>query len=318
MNERNNFFFPFLLIGAGTIWLLISLGQLPSANLWALTHAWPFLLIAAGLGLIVRSYWPSGGMAISALTVLGLLLAVLYAPQLGWNDANFWQFSFDARGGGVRGSGNVVTESRQLGDFEEITIEYPAQVVVRQGASSSVVIEAEDNLVQQLESEVRGDRLTIKNRESDWRDRVNPSEPVHLTITVVNLTDVHFPTAGELEILGLTTDSLSLHLGGAGNIMIQDLNADNFECRISGAGNIDANGTVQTMRLEISGFGNFDAHDLKSQTANVQINGAGNATVRVAEELTAKISGAGSVDYYGSPEVSRQISGLGSVTLRGN
>ena len=54
MSQPKSIFGPLLLIAAGAIWLLIQSGNLASGNLWALTHIWPYLLIAAGIGLILR------------------------------------------------------------------------------------------------------------------------------------------------------------------------------------------------------------------------------------------------------------------------
>jgi hypothetical protein len=55
MSKPRSLFGPLLLIAIGVIWLLTTSGRLPSANLWALTYVWPYLLIAAGFGLILRS-----------------------------------------------------------------------------------------------------------------------------------------------------------------------------------------------------------------------------------------------------------------------
>ena len=54
MEQKKSFFGPLLLIAAGVVWLLVRAGTVPPDNLWALTHIWPFLLIAAGIGLLLR------------------------------------------------------------------------------------------------------------------------------------------------------------------------------------------------------------------------------------------------------------------------
>jgi hypothetical protein len=112
MERNRSLFWPLLLIAAGVVWLLVKSGTVPSANLWALTHIWPFLLIAAGVGIILRPYWQYTSIALDVLIIGGALLAILYAPQMGWaspsmltmfNNGNLhWTCE--------RGSGNVVTE----------------------------------------------------------------------------------------------------------------------------------------------------------------------------------------------------------------
>ena len=57
MMKQRSLFFPLALIAAGILWIMIGMGRLPVQNLWALAHIWPFLLIGAGVSLILRTYW---------------------------------------------------------------------------------------------------------------------------------------------------------------------------------------------------------------------------------------------------------------------
>src|SRR3990172_6235492 len=113
MKEHRSLFFPLAIIATGVIWLLISMQIIPASNLWALTHLLPFVLMALGAGLILRSFWAPSGMVVSALVVIGAALAVVYAPQLGWANMPAWSFDGDF-GGGRSGSGVMETESRQV------------------------------------------------------------------------------------------------------------------------------------------------------------------------------------------------------------
>ncbi len=320
MKERS-IFWPLVMIAAGVLWLMVGMEIIPRANLWALTHIFPFLLIALGIGLILRAYWRFAGMLVSILVVAGAVLAVVYAPKFSWDNTPSWgwgMWDFDPGiGGSVAGSGVIEAETRQISEFNSIVIEYPAEVTVRQGKSESVIIEADDNLLPQLESEVRNGTLNFESNERDWRERVNPSHSVQLTITVVDLSQVSFPSAGKMLIENLETESLSISVSGAGDIELTDLNVDTLELNLSGAGNLYADGSAENLQVRISGFGNFNGADLESQKVDVAISGAGSATVWAESELDARISGAGSVTYYGKPSVSKSISGVGSVTSAG-
>src|SRR5436190_769222 len=137
MKERS-LFFPLALIAAGGLWILVSMGRIPTENLWALAHFWPVLLIAAGLGLIVRSYWPAARMLIDVLVVGGAVLAVLFAPQLGWTHPEWGLGVATTFEGGTPGSGKIVTETREVKGIVAVSVEYPVEVVIRQGESESV------------------------------------------------------------------------------------------------------------------------------------------------------------------------------------
>jgi hypothetical protein len=316
--KNRSLFFPLFLIAAGVVWLLVSMNIIPSSNLWALTHIWPYVLIVLGMGLLLSTRWAGARKVVSALVVLGAVAAVIFAPQLGWTSGSaLWNMNVDVRGS-VPGSGNVATETRAVQDFLTISIEYPAEIVVQQGKSESVKVEADDNLLPQLTTEVRGGTLFIENNERDWSKRVNPAKQVKITITVKDLHEIDFSSAGKLLVKGLKTDDLKIVLSGAGDVTLSGINVRQFESVLSGAGNIQAEGVADDIRLTISGFGSFEAPDLASLTADVHITGAGNTVVRVKNELTATVSGAGSVDYYGSPHVVKNISGAGSVNHAGD
>ncbi len=310
--KNRSFFGPFLLITIGVLWLLASLRVIPSSNLWALVKFIPYALMGFGAALLVRSQWPVAGQLLSGLVLVAAIAAVIFAPQLGWNKADLWNLNLDF-GGGVQGSGNVTNEVRKVGDFNTIAIQYPAEVLIRQGEAVSVVIEAEDNLLPQLTTEVRGGTLEFDSKQQDWAARVNPTRPVKVTITVKDLEKIDFSSAGKVQVESLEGQRLKVVLSGAGDITLNNLKLKSLDGTLSGAGSIHADGAADALKIGISGFGGFEGGDLATLTAEVHISGAGDATVRVKNNLNAFITGAGSVNYFGSPAVQKNISGAGSV-----
>lgn len=320
MEQKNSIFGPLLLIMAGVIWLLVRSGSIPSENLWALTHIWPYLLIAAGLGLVLRFYWKYATILMDVLVIGGAVLAIVFAPQLGWTSPSmFGMFSGDGFyiGSGEAGSGNVITETRNVGEFTAIKVDYPAQVTVTQGNQVSVKVEAEDNVLPGLKTQIRGNTLEIFYKVEDGK-RVNPREMVKITIVVRDLKDMEFNSAGELTLEGITADDLDVAISGAGNVRLNEITVKNLAVGLSGAGSATASGTAENLKLIISGFGSFNGGELHSQIATVTLSGAGSVTIWVDEKLDALISGAGSVNFYGAAEVTKTISGAGIVKPLGN
>lgn len=312
MKKRDSLSFPLTMIAAGVIWLLIQMSIIPVSNLWALTHIWPFLLIALGLGLILRSFWKGAGMLVSLLVVVGAVLAIVYAPKLGWAKPSDWNMGTGFTGT-VSGSGKIKAETRKLNTFDAISIDYPAEVLIVQGKSETVKLEADDNLLPQLSTKVQNGKLVITNSESEWSKRVKSSQTVKITITVKDLHDVEFSAAGKLRIEKLTSDSLNFDLSGAGEVKLIDLKVDDLNCSLTGAGDIKADGTANNVKVEIDGFGSFYGDDLQSLNADVTINGAGSVKLKVKTKLNAEINGAGSIGYYGNPTVDQSVNGAGSI-----
>lgn len=322
MSQPRSLFGPLLLIAAGAIWLLVKSGSVPNSNLWALTHIWPYVLIAAGVGLILRAYWQYANILMDILIIGGVVLAILYAPQLGWDNPsmtgviNIGDNNFNV-GPGERGSGTIVSETRAVTAFKVIEVDYPAQVFITQGASESVTVKADDDFLPGLQTRVRNDTLEIFYKVDSGK-RINPTKPVKITVVVKDLREVDFESAGELSIDGLKTDELAISVSGAGNLKLNSITVKDLSVVLSGAGSMTASGVADKLNVIISGFGSFTGKDLHSQTADVNLSGAGSATVWVDDELDATISGAGSVNYYGSPNVTKQISGVGNVSKSGD
>ena len=319
MKERS-YFFPLALIATGSIWLLNGMGIIPSENLWALTHIWPFLLIGWGFSLILGSFWRYGNHLVSLLLIFGAVLAIVFAPQLGWSGSSFVNWNIDLGkdfGGAIQGSGKIKSETRKLASFETVSIEYPADVTIKQGDANSIAITADDNLLKQISTNIASGILTVTNKENNWDDRIKPTETVQIVITLKDINKIVLSSAGTLLVSNLTTDSLELIVSGAGDISLSDLGTNSLAITLSGAGGITAEGTAETLDVRISGFGDFKGGDLHSQTATIRITGAGSATVWAEDNLTAAISGAGDIRYYGNPVVDETISGAGNVSKLG-
>ena len=320
MEHKRSLFGPLLLIAAGVLWLLVKQGNVPSSNLWALTHIWPFLLIAAGLGLILRPYWSYTSYAMDIFIIGGAVVSILFAPLLGWDNPPLG-YVFNGNdfyvGPTERGSGVMKSETRDVQDFHAIEVSYPAEVFISQGANESLKVEADDNLLPGLQTRVRNGTLEIFYKVEDGK-AVRPTKPVKITIVVKDLDEVDFESAGSVELTGIEGDSLSVSVSGAGDLKLEEIAVKDLSVNLSGAGSMTASGSADDMSVNISGFGDFKGEELDSQNASVNISGAGSATVRVEDRLDAAISGAGSVNYYGSPDVSKQISGVGSVSRSGN
>lgn len=309
--KEYSIFIPVAMVATGIIWILINNGTIPAGNLWALTRIWPVLLIGAGLGLIVRSFW-APARALVDLGVVGVaVLAIVFAPQLNWAGPNL---SFGILGlGGASGSGHVVTQSREVQGFHAISISYPAEIVVSQGESEYVEIEAEDNLVDQLTTRVEDGKLIIENGERNWARRVTPTRGVRIHIAVKNLDTFDFSSAGKVTIESLTTDQLHIRMSGAGDLNLRNLQTQSLDCGLSGAGSVRADGKADTLKVQMSGMGSFSGDQLLSQQAKINISGAGSASVNATESLEASISGTGSINYHGNPSLIKHISGLGSI-----
>ncbi len=238
------------------------------------------------------------------LTLLALGLVTLTACALPVNS--------------VRGSGNVVTESRTVSGFDKVTLSGIGELDITQGDSESLTIQADDNLMPYITTVVQNGTLEIGLETSRGFVSLAATRGIKYTLQVQNLTALTVSGAGNVQMPALKTTNLTLRTSGAGNTTLSGLEASTVNTGLSGAGSIVLAGTVQTQEANLSGLGSYNAADLASASATVSISGAGSATVWATDSLNARITGAGSISYYGDPQVTQNITGLGSIRSLGS
>ena len=214
----------------------------------------------------------------------------------------------------IQGSGNLVSEERQVSDFSRVSLEGVGDLEIVVGDTEALTIEAEDNIIGRIESYVSGDTLHI-----GFERFINaiPTRGITYTLTVKDLNGVEVSGYGDVYVASLTTDTMDIDVSGGGWIEMENLTADSLQVRLSGAGDFELSGMVDRQQVNLSGAGSYKAQDLKCRAAQIDISGAGSAQVWVTETLDVNLSGVGSLQYYGDATVDQNISGVGKVISLG-
>ena len=218
-------------------------------------------------------------------------------------------------GEGVRPSGNTISEDRSVSDFSSISLSGTGDLLIEQGASESLTIETDDNLMQYITSDVRNGRLELGLKDGV---RLLGLNKIVYHLKVKDLTTIDISGLGKVVMDGVKTDTLNLKASGSGQFEMKNIQTKSLSADASGFGIYNLTGTADTIVVSLSGSGSFDGENLQSKSATVNINGAGSATVWTEDTLNVEISGGGLVRYFGSPEVTQSISGAGSINQAGD
>lgn len=211
----------------------------------------------------------------------------------------------------VRGSGKVVEETRAVSGVTGVELATIGHLIIEVGDTESLRIEAEDNLMAYLETEVRNGRLRIGTQ-----DRVNLSNtrPINYYLTVTGLDTIVISSSGDIEMGDLEADNLTVKISSSGDVMMGMLNANTLKVDIDSSGNLDiAGGEVKTQEVTIGSSGNYTAQDLASDEADVRLNSNGSATIWVQDHLKANLKSSGDLRYRGSPTVDATTTSSGDV-----
>ena len=210
---------------------------------------------------------------------------------------------------GVRGSGDVVTESRGVNGFDEIVIKGSGRATIEVTGEESLTIEAEENLLPLLTSEVEDGVLELAATEA-----ISPTHDIIYTITVSSLEGVTVQGSGTVTASDIEAEAFELIVSGSGEASLNGLTSDQLWIRISGSGDGEVSGSTNHLVLDVRGSGDYLGEEMVATTADVDVSGSGNATVNVTDHLEAVVSGSGSIIYHGEPaSVDSSISGSGEV-----
>ncbi|OIO83743.1 MAG: hypothetical protein COW32_01550 [Candidatus Aquicultor secundus] len=215
-------------------------------------------------------------------------------------------------GGVVVGSGNVKTETRDVRNFNRISLDGMGNLIIKQGDTESLKIEAEDNILPQIITAVNNGQLDISFKRAGFPIRLVPSKPINFFVTVKNLNGIDLSGVANIKEAKIKTDTMDLSTSGSSDVTL-NIEANELTSRSSGSTKFNMSGTVDRQQVDISGSGTYSAADLASQDCGVTISGSGSCTVRASGTLDVRISGSGEVSYIGNPSVAQSISGSGTV-----
>ena len=230
----------------------------------------------------------------------------------------------------LQGSGNVIRETREVSDFEQVDVCCGMQVVLTQGDQEQLVLEGDDNILPEVETVVRGGTLTVHFRRNLGGLRLRLSRPVIVHLQMETIRGITISGGGSLETDRIETDRVEMEFSGGSRATIGELQAGIATLNASGGGQIDIdNLTVDTLnvvvsggsrmtvgegvataqRVVVSGGGRYLASGLQSETATLEVSGGSDAEVWVTEALNVQASGGSQVEYRGNPSIEQELSG---------
>ncbi|MCU0335548.1 MAG: DUF2807 domain-containing protein [Chitinophagaceae bacterium] len=211
----------------------------------------------------------------------------------------------------VKGNGQTKTEQRSVASFNKVGVAGGINVLVTQGAAG-LKVEADENLLEYIVTEVSGDKLTVR-----YKNNVSIRGHALVYVSMPVLNGASIAGSGNIKSDGTITagDNFTASIAGSGNIDLTTSGAEQVKANIAGSGNIELAGSARGVDVRISGSGSFKGYQLKTTDAEVHISGSGNVETNVNGKLDAVISGSGSVLYKGRAQVSLRSAGSGKVKM---
>ena len=212
----------------------------------------------------------------------------------------------------IKGNGNIITTDRSVSDFDKIGIAGSFDVILKKGNEGAISIQADENLMEYIITEVKDGQLKIKPKKGH---QLKSTKTIQITVSFNDLEEVSLAGSGDVTTSdAINASDLKLSLAGSGDMNLK-VSTKHLTSKIAGSGNISLNGDTDEFSCSIAGSGNLNGYDLKATIAIAKIAGSGNIKVNAVSEIHAKIAGSGNVYYTGNPEVEKS-NALGSGSLK--
>jgi hypothetical protein len=162
---------------------------------------------------------------------------------------------------GPVGSGDIVTETREVGDFDRIEISDGIVLEVAVDAGAGALVEAvyDDNLQERIVTEVDDGTLLIQGSGWGSFDALGSGRRVQVSIPALS---------------GLV---------------------------VSGGSRVVVIGVAEEMALRADGGANVDLSDLIVRTMHLTVSGGASATVNVTDAIDGEVSAGANLSVRGDP-----------------
>lgn len=208
---------------------------------------------------------------------------------------------------------DIAKETRDVGAFDEVYLKGSMDVEIKVGGEQSVRVEADANIIDHIETIVKGDELHIQLERGNYRSIKRMK--IYITVPSLDAAGVH--GSGDMLVEGAEAEDFDLQVHGSGDAIVKNGKFGDLDMSLHGSGDIKISGTCSEVEADLHGSGDIDADGMICQSAEVTVQGSGDVSVHANEAADITIQGSGDVVVYGKPDKLRtSVHGSGDVEMR--
>jgi len=211
-------------------------------------------------------------------------------------------------GTGKKGNGVVVNDTRSVGeDFTKVSASEGLLVYVTQADEFKIEVEADENVIDLIETDIKNGKLRIHTEENIGRATKNIYVSLPKVTALRSSSGAHLTSKNVIKTTELEVD------GSSGAIIDLEVVTNEIEIDASSGANLNISGSTDDALVDVSSGGNINAKDLETRTCNADASSGGNVKIQVSKSLVADASSGGNISYSGDPNVEKKKSVSGSV-----
>lgn len=199
-------------------------------------------------------------------------------------------------------TGKIVREKRNLPLFEGIHVNGSLQIFLTQNDEESVTVEADENIIRNIETKVQNRILYVSNNSSF---NMGNQIIVYISMKIIQQIGVY----GSSSLIGqseINMNDLKIDVNGSSNLNLQ-INVQKLCIHSSGASNVVLAGTAKIISASVTSSSNLVASGLIADDYEISIKGSSSANINAKNFLGYDVSGASSLFYGSNPNIRRAI-----------
>ena len=208
------------------------------------------------------------------------------------------------------GSGNIITQNRNLGAFTTLSVGGDFDVEVTKGNNTKVIVEADDNIIDDIETSMDNGQLKISIRNGLSYNNVH----MKVFVTVSELNKISSSASADVDVKDELSSENAIDLSASSGSSIKIIiNTPEANANASSGGEIDISGRTKNFEVEVSSGSTINAMKLLSENTTAQASSGGTATVHASVKLDAQASSGGTISYRGAATTIIKESSGGSI-----
>jgi hypothetical protein len=212
----------------------------------------------------------------------------------------------------AKGDKTVVTQDRAVTSFHAIKVSGGIDVELSQGSGQKLQVEADENVISQIRTEVKDGVLNIYTEGS-----IRNVQTMKVHLTFMQLDAITASGGCDIESeqkLSFTT--LKMDISGGCDIELY-CKAENLVCMQSGGCDVKLNGEAQKGTFNVTGGCDLKASEFYLKNCTVDASGGSDVSVNASGELKITATGASEVNYYGKPaKITKSAHGASEINAR--
>ena len=200
---------------------------------------------------------------------------------------------------GVNGDGNVVSKKRKISnDFVRISASRGLDVYITKSKNISLEVEADENLHELIETEVKNGTLYITATKNI---RMASAKKIHLSAD--NINEIQVNSGAEVYSENtFSSERLVLSVSSGAHAKM-DLKVGDLTCDSSSGAGMDLRGEANTLSASSSSGGDIAAYELKAKECTAKASSGANIKLNVSYRFDGSASSGGNIKFKGNPEI---------------